>query len=277
MASVDLLSHWRLRERPFEAAWDTRYFFASRAHEEALERLLYLVAETTMGFGMISGEVGCGKTLTRAVFAARLDPARNRVVTLENSGLPFNGLLAALLRRLEPTVAPPGGLAEKMDRIEAISKKLNGEGRHLVILLDEAQDLGDAALRHVRWLANLNGEGSALVTVILIGQPELRSLVADNPAVDQRIGLRFHLPALDAAETAPFLDHRLRTAGGPTGLFTAEAVQRLFEAAKGVPREINRLAKLALEQAWLADARQVQLGAVDAVVKDLQRHQPAFG
>ena len=272
---MDLLSYWRLRERPFEATWDARFFFASPKHEEALSRLLYLVEETTMNLGLLTGDIGCGKTLTRAVFASRLNPRQFRVITLENSGFGFNDLLAAILRRLEPEGAPVGGTKlARCERLEAAARRLHAEGRHLVLLLDEAQDMPPAALHELRWLTNFNGGGVTMVTVVLIGQPELRPLVAEDAAINQRISLRFHLRPLQADDVPEYLRHRLRAAGHPTGdVFAPESATALFEATRGVPRELNRLAKLALEHAWLAEAAVVDAAAVTAVVRDLEIHQ----
>jgi general secretion pathway protein A len=275
LGCVDFLNYWRLRERPFEATWDTRFFYSSRDHEEALQRLLYLVGEHSMNIGMLSGEIGCGKTLTRSVFARRLDPERHHVVTLENSGFPFNDLLGAMLRRLE---APGQGTGQskfaRCERFEKALHRVRSEGRHMVMLLDEAQDIPSSALRELRWLTNFNGGGHAYLTMVLIGQPELRQVVAANPAINQRISLRFHLRPLSAADVAGYLRHRLMAAGHAGGeLFSDESVQLLHESTKGVPRELNRLAKLALEHAWLREVPRVELESVRAVVHDLERHQ----
>ena len=271
---MDLLAHWQLRERPFEATWDPRFFYASPEHEEALSRLQYLVEETTMNLGLLSGEIGCGKTLTRAVFAARLDPRRFQVVTLENSGFSFNDLLAAILRRLDAGGPVKGSKFARCERLEALLKRLAAEGRHVVLLLDEAQDLPAAGLHQLRWLTNFNGDGQAVLTLVLIGQPELRPLVAGDAAINQRISLRFHLHPLRREEVAGYLRHRLRAAGHATGdLFDDEAAEAVGAATRGVPREVNRLAKLALEHAWVAESGRVAAPAVAAVVRDLERHQ----
>lgn len=274
LLAVDFLGHWKLRERPFEGTWDTRYFFASREHDEALSRLLYLVEENTMNLGLLSGEIGCGKTLTRAVFSERLDPRKFRVVTLENSGFSFGDLLSAILRRLDPALPSGGTKFERCERLEQAIRRLHADGRHLVLLLDEAQDMPESTLHELRWITNFNGGGIALLTLVLIGQPELRPLVASDAAIDQRISLRFHLRPMNVSDVPDYLAHRLRTAGHSTGtLFTPAAATRLHEASLGVPRQVNRLAKLALEQAWLAGSDHVDVGAVDSVVRDLERHQ----
>jgi general secretion pathway protein A len=274
---MNLLEHWHLRERPFEATWDTRFFFSSADHEEALNRLIYLVEEGSMNLGLLSGEIGCGKTLTRAVFAARLNPARFQVVTLENSSFGFSDLLGAILHQLEsdtPMARPRTTKFSRCQRFESRVRALDQVGRHLVVLLDEAQDLSAAALHELRSLTNLNGHGRAFLTVILIGQPELRAKVAKDRAINQRITLRFHLRPLGPDDVAHYLTHRLRAAGhdGPP-LFTDTAARAIHAATQGVPREVNRLAKLCLEHAWLTNASRVEPSSIQTVVADLERHQ----
>ena len=272
---MDLLGHWQLRERPFEATWDTRFFYAGPEHEEALSRLLYLVNETTMNIGLLTGEIGSGKTLTRAVFADRIDPARFRLITVENAGFPLEELLGSVLRRLDPGITLNGeGKLARCELFEGLARKVHAGGQHLVLLLDEAQDMVPSTIHELRWLTNFNGGGEAILTLVLVGQPELRHLVSGDPAIDQRVGLRFHLKPLRVADAESYLRHRLRVAGHPTGeLFSPAAAGALFAAARGLPREINRVAKLALEHAWVANALEVSEQAVATVRQDLTRHQ----
>jgi general secretion pathway protein A len=264
-----------LNERPFEPTWDTRFFFEGSQHDEALSRLDFLIHEQSMLLGMLTGEVGCGKTLTRAVFTDHLSPDRFCVVTQENSSFRFNDLMEFVLRALEGEA--PGCRRGKLSRYDSfvrILERLATERRHLVLVFDEAQEMPPATLNELKQLTNLNREGRSLLTVILVGQPELRERVARLPAINQRISLRFHLNPLSRDEAADYLRHRLKAAGHPTGeLFPREAVDVAFDASQGVPRELNRIAKLALEFAWVQEYPEVNSIAVDAVVRDLQRHQ----
>jgi len=272
---MDLLRHWNLSERPFEATWDTRFFYAGQEHEEALSRLVYLVSETSMNLGLLTGEIGSGKTLTRAVFAGRIDATRFHVLTVENSGFPLEELIGSILRRLDPHIRLNGeGKLARCEIFEQLVRKVNASGRHLVLLLDEAQDMKPETIHELRWLTNFNGGGASLLTLVLIGQPELRRMIVGDPAINQRVSLRFHLKPLRADDMEDYLRHRLRTAGHDTGsLFSPAAALEIFKATHGVPREVNRLAKLALEHAWVSDAAKVAVAAVTAVVSDLERHQ----
>ena len=272
---MDLLSYWNLRERPFETTWDIRFFFQSRDHDEALSRLGFLVGEQTMLIGMLTGEIGCGKTLTRAVFTDRIDKQRFRVVVQENSAFTFTEMLGSVVQELDPTAASSGSTKHaRWERLKLVVEHLHEEGRHLVLIFDEAQEMTSATLNELKLLSNLNGAGVNYLTIVLVGQPELRTMVAKLPAINQRISLRFHLNPLDQEETGNYLRHRLKVAGHPNGIvFPPDAVERAFQVSMGVPRELNRIAKLALEFAWVKEFQEVSLEAVEAVIRDLQRHQ----
>lgn len=273
--NMDLLEYWRLRERPFEPTWDTRFFFQGRAHDEALNRLSFVVGEQTMLLGMLTGEIGCGKTLTRAVFSQQLAAGHYHVVTHENSSFSFNDLLGMTLRALSETDAPVARTkAGRWEQFQQTVKRMALANRHLVLIFDEAQEMADTTLNELKLLTNLNGHGRSYLTVILVGQPELRDKIARCPAVDQRISLRFHLDALTLQDSANYFSHRLLAAGHASGdLFDPGAVERAFTASHGVPRALNRLGKLALEFAWLHEYPRVTFAAVDAVARDLDRHQ----
>jgi len=228
-----------------------------------------------MLMGMLTGEIGCGKTLTRAVFSDRLDQHRFRVVTQENSAFTFTEMLGSVVQDLDPSAASIGPSKHaRWERLTRLLNKLHAEGRHLVMIYDEAQEMSTSTLNELKLLSNLNGAGVNYLTIILVGQPELRDMVAKLPAINQRISLRFHLNPLDQEETGNYLRHRLRIAGHPGGdLFPPEAVDRAHQVSLGIPREINRIAKLALEFAWVKELSKVSLEAVEAVIRDLQRHQ----
>ncbi len=271
----ELLQHWKLVTRPFEAPWDTRFFYRSEQHMEALDRLLYLVQEGSMNLGMLTGEIGCGKTMVRAMLQHQLPATQFRIVTIENCGFTMDELVLSILGRLTtPDTAFPGG---KLGRLEMLQQLLEAQaqaGKQVVLLLDEAQDLPGQTLSELRWLTNFNGGGRNLITVILIGQPGARPLVEAAPAINQRISLRYHLGPLPAEALAGYLAHRLHVAGHPNGqVFGQEAVALLHRLTRGVPREVNRLAKLALEYGWLSGAAHVTTSHLATIAHDLERNQ----
>jgi len=279
---LSLCEYWALRERPFEPVTDARFYFQSRAHEEALARLGYLIDQETMYLGMLSGEIGCGKSLTRQIFSSRIDTSRHLAVQFENSAFALDDHLRRLLKEVgwAEVAGPDAGSYDLYELTKALLRQLSTLGRQLVLIFDEAQEMSQETLSALKRLSNLNDEGLGRLTIILIGQPELRPLVARQPALDQRISLRFHLHPLDAADTGAFIRHRLLSAGHSTGdLFDERAVSLLFEASRGVAREINRLAKLSLEQARATGAMEIGGDHVRAVIEDLRRHQsmPVLG
>ena len=132
---MELLEYWGLRERPFEPTWDTRFFFQDPEHDEALSRLTFLVGEQTMLFGMLTGEIGCGKTLTRAVFAERLEQRRFVVVTQENSSFSFTELLGLVLQDLDGD-PPDAGKTKyaRYARFKQAVERIAQESRQLVLI-----------------------------------------------------------------------------------------------------------------------------------------------
>lgn len=270
------MNHFKLREKPFEIVADPRFYYASREHKEAMARLTYLVDQQTMYFGMLTGEIGAGKSLTRKVFSSNIDWQRHYVVELENSAFSFDDLMRQLLGKAGQRDAAAGaGTARLFELLASLAIELRRQqSRQLVIILDEAQDLSPHDLMQFKRLSNLNGEIDGSITVIMMGQPELRAQVAALPPLDQRISLRFHLPNLADDEIDGYLRHRLTVAGHPTGnLFTTDAVALLHRTTRGIPREINRLAKLSIETAAAAQAENIDATLVSRVIEDLRRHQ----
>jgi general secretion pathway protein A len=147
----------------------------------------------------------------------------------------------------------------------------------LVILLDEAQQLDLSCLDALKGLTNIASERRNFITLILIGQPELRARLKQVPQVDQRISLRFHLNALSAPETEQYLRHRLEVAGYQGDFpFTDEALSILYHASRGIPREINRMCKIGLEHVLTNDLDRFTGTVMTAIVNDLRRHDGLF-
>jgi len=275
-----LLEYWNLQERPFELVTDSRFFFQSHEHREALARLRYLVTERTMYAGLLSGEIGCGKSITGRVFAATLDPTHYAVVVFENAHFRFADHMRHLAGELgldAARIARARTAAQVYELVRSLLRELgNGPGRHLVLVFDEAQDLRKDTLADLKRLLNFNDDGHGRLTLILLGQPELRDRVRVHAPLDQRVSLRFHLAGMQVADCRAYLEHRLRVARHPTGqLFSAEAHKIVAEAGRGVPRELNRIAKLALESARAQSSATIEGEHIRAVVDDLELHRNA--
>jgi general secretion pathway protein A len=261
----------------FENTRDSRFYFPSAAHREALSRLLFLARDRNMGIGLLTGEIGAGKTLLRTLLYARLSSAEHIRVNIENSLLDFDGLLLEILSQMRGARVHSADLPDRYSRLAAfkrtLAEQVAGQDRHLILLLDEAQQLGLETLEALKALTNIASERQNFLTLILIGQPELRERLARLPQVEQRISLRFHLGALTEDETGAYVRHRLLAAGfrGEPPVEPA-AVRLLHRASRGIPREINRLCKLALEHLVTSGRGRLDVAAVDVVVADLRRH-----
>lgn len=272
---MDYREYWRLREAPFENTRDPRFFFRSADHMEALERLYYLIEDRNMGFGLLSGEIGSGKTLLAAVLATMLAPTDFEVVYLENSNYAFPYLLTEVLQQLnhgqrQQTQYEKYLLVQEFK--EFIEHKILATRRHLVLLFDEAQEIAREDLIEVKNLLNMQGANQNYATVILIGQPELRTRVKEIPQLDQRIGLRYHLNALASTDVGRYVEHRLMTAGHPDGrVFGEDTARILYRVTSGVPREINRICKLALDRAFSLEGQEVGNDILLSIVRDLHR------
>ncbi len=266
---------------PFDNTRDTRFFFASAGHAEALSRLLFLAEDRNMGMGLLTGEIGSGKTMLRTVLHARLAPATHARVSIENSLLGFDDLLLEILSQIQGQRLRAADYPDRYSRLAAfkrlLTEQIAGQDRHLVILLDEAQQLDLHCLEAVKGLTNIASERQNFLTVILIGQPELRERLRRLPQVDQRVSLRFHLAAMTADETREYVRHRLQVAGYQGELpFDPAALDALFRASRGIPREVNRICKLALEHVLAAGLRHFTGPAIATVVDDLRRHGGLF-
>ncbi len=277
------LDHWELDQRPFEATFEEPFFFAGRQHREAMERLLYLIRDGHMGFGLLTGEIGCGKSMVASVLQKRLRGRECQVVLLENAYGAFDELLREILAGMNPL---PGGRRRlpgrdrsesRYDMIrrfrELLEQKFARLRRQLVIMLDEAQQLSEEALIELKNLTNFSNLAAGSLSVILVGQPELAELVRSLPQIDQRVGLRYHLMPLDAEDTGAYVDWRLRAAGyrGAESPFSAEAKQALHEASGGIPREINRICKLALDRAFAGEHPTIPTTIVEEISADVLR------
>ncbi len=261
-----------LEHAPFSIAPDPRYLFMSERHREALAHLLYGL-DAGGGFVLLTGEIGTGKTTVCRGFLEQI-PAHCNVAYIFNPKLTVGELLRSICDEFGVAHAPaaPGAETVKdcLDPLNAFLLAQHAAGRNNVLIIDEAQNLAPDVLEQLRLLTNLETSERKLLQIILIGQPELRGMVASAALepLAQRVIARFHLDALTAQETAQYVDHRLRVAGlsGPLP-FDRRALQRVHRLARGVPRRINLLCDRALLGAYAAGTHQVG----DAIVRRAAR------
>ena len=261
---------YQLRERPFALSPDPEYLYPSRVHREALDYLRYGL-ESHAGFVVITGEIGSGKTTLLQTLLRGLD-------SQTTVGRIVNTLLEP--RELIETIMIDFGLdaqgRSKPQMLHALAQYLVDQrlaGRLVLLVIDEAQNLSQAALEELRMLSNLETEKSKLMQIVMVGQPNLRDKLQapELEQLRQRITVSYHLQPLDAGETANYINHRLRRAalGAPLE-FPREVTSVIHARSRGVPRIINVICDAALVFGYAEERRQVDSALIDDVLEELE-------
>jgi general secretion pathway protein A len=265
-------SFFGLNEKPFSITPDPRYLFMSERHGEALAHLVYGVTESG-GFVQLTGEVGTGKTtLVRTLLLNRM-PDNADVAVVMNPQLSVLEFLATICEELHIDVPHNRGSIKALtDALNRHLLKTHAEGRRTILIVDEAQNLSPAVLEQVRLLTNLETAKQKLLQIILIGQPELRDLLARNDLrqLAQRITGRYHLEPLTAEETAHYIEHRLKVAGALGEVFDHGAKKETFRLSEGVPRLINVICDRALLGAYSRESRRVDRGLIRRAAAEIR-------
>jgi general secretion pathway protein A len=252
-------SFFGLNDKPFSITPDPRYLFLSERHGEALAHLVYGVTESG-GFIQLTGEVGTGKTtLVRSLLLNRM-PNNADVAVVLNPQLSVIEFLATICEELHIEVPHNKGSAKALtDALNRHLLKAHAEGRRTILVVDEAQNLTPAVLEQVRLLTNLETAKQKLLQIILIGQEELRDLLARNDLrqLAQRITGRYHLEPLSREETSSYIEHRLKVAGALGEVFDSGAKREIFRLSQGVPRLINVICDRALLGGYAQESRRV--------------------
>ncbi|MCI4569344.1 AAA family ATPase [Lysobacter sp. CFH 32150] len=263
------LEHYGLKEPPFSITPDPRFVFLSERHRDALAHLLFGIGQGGGGgFVQLTGEVGTGKTTLCRLLLEQL-PENTRVALVLNPRLTSIELLETIGEELHlDLTGKRGSVKALVDALNSYLLDAYAKGLRVVLIIDEAQNLSLDALEQVRLLTNLETDTQKLLQIILLGQPELRDMLArpDMRQLSQRITARFHLTPLDANETAAYLRHRYRVAGGQHLPFTPGAIKRIHVHSGGVPRLINVIAERALLGGYARD---------DAMVDEFTVNQAA--
>ncbi|HUN27710.1 MAG TPA: AAA family ATPase [Steroidobacteraceae bacterium] len=253
------LSFFGLNEKPFAITPDPRYLYLSERHAEALAHLLYGINEAG-GFVQLTGEVGTGKTtVVRSLLAQT--PQNAEIALILNPRMTAPEFLLTICEELGIGVpdASTGSLKDLVDILSHYLLRAHGAGKRVVLVVDEAQNLAPEILEQVRLLTNLETNTQKLLQIIVIGQPELRDMLArtEMRQLAQRITGRYHLCPLLGPETAAYVRHRLRVAGATSDIFTPRALAEVHRLSGGVPRVINVLCDRALLGAYTQDRHRV--------------------
>jgi general secretion pathway protein A len=273
------LEFFGLTEKPFAITPDPRYLYLSTRHAEALAHLVYGINEAG-GFIQLTGEVGTGKTTTIRSLLAR-EPKNAEIALILNPRLSATEFLRSLCEELG-LVADEGAEGETKVLVDLLNRYLLGahaQGRRVVLIVDEAQNLAPDVLEQVRLLTNLETETQKLLQIILIGQPELRNLLAreDLRQIAQRITARYHLDPLSREDTLAYVRHRLRVAGATSDLFAGAALREVYRISRGIPRLINVICDRALLGAYTQDLHVVPAALVRRAGAEVFGHEPTAG
>ena len=267
--------YFGLKHEPFSIAPDPRYLYMSERHREALAHLLYGVKGGGGGFVLLTGEIGAGKTTVCRCLLEQI-PKRCNVAYIFNPKLTALELLKTVCDEFHIPVTHEGvGAPTVKDYTDPLNRFLldtHAVGQNNVLIIDEAQNLSAGTLEQLRLLTNLETSERKLLQIVLIGQPELRTMLqrSELEQLAQRVIARYHLEALSEPETIKYLRHRLAVAGLTSALpFSKRAMQRIHLRARGVPRRINLLADRAMLGAYAEGAPRIDERIVDKAAAEV--------
>lgn len=261
-----------LKEKPFAITSDPSFLYLSKKHREALSHMVYGIRERK-GFVEITGEVGTGKTTLCKMLLRQLDPTTKTALIL-HSNLSELQLLQTIVQDFGLNPMRP----TRMDLFNQLNQFLLNQaalGHNLVLVLDEAQNLSLRLLEQIRMLSNFETDKDKLIQVVLVGQPQLRTKLA-QPALEQlrqRIGVRYHITPLDLDEVSTYIEHRLRVAGSDGTLeWAPDSIEEVYRCSRGIPRLINLICDRSLLACYVFRVKRVDKEIVRRSYQELEGH-----
>lgn len=267
-------AHFGFREKPFKLVPNPEYLFLSRSHEEALGHLKYAVSQGE-GFVAIIGEVGTGKTTLCRAFLESLDDSAVAAYIF-NPRLGPKQLIKAINDEFG-IVYNADDTKDLIDQLNAFLLRCKAEGKRVIVIIDEAQNLSKIVLEQLRLLSNLETRREKLLQIILVGQPELAEMLEsyDLRQVGQRISLRYQIQPLGYEECRAYIDYRLSVASQKrTALFSPAACRRIYAFSRGIPRLINIACDRALLTAFSRNRHRVTGRIAALALSEMERGRP---
>ncbi len=267
--SIDRLrAHYGFTRMPFSKELAPGMLYRSKAHAEAVARLAWLIAERACG--VLTGEVGAGKTVALRAATAALEASRFTLIYLAQPGTGVRGIYAEVVRALGATPC-----FQRSNLVPQAAELLEAEeterGKTVVVVADEGHLYSPDQLESLRLLGNARMDSHSPFALVIAGQPTLRRRLrlSSFAALDQRIGLRYHLDGMDLAETAGYVKHHLGLAGRSDPLFSDDAVSLIHQTSRGMPRAVNNLAVAALVAAYAANKAMVDESSARSAVAEV--------
>ena len=238
-------------------------------HEEALMRLLYVITER-QGAAMLTGDYGSGKSILTRILSTQLNSNQNKFVFITNPQLESLEMIKEIARQVAVVDKLPSQKSDLLNILREVFKRNIEIGRNTVVVVDDAQLVKDnETLEELRLLLSLQPSDKFYVTLILVGQTELREKINRIPQLKQRLAMQYHLDALTEQETGEYILHRLKVAGRTDPLFTNLAIRAVFDHTRGVPREINNICNWALLAGYSKKLDTINKDIIDGVIKEM--------
>ncbi len=264
-------SYWELKEKPFENTPDPRFLYFSSEHIEAFSRLIYTVDEKK-GATLLTGEYGCGKTVLSRLLFEKLPSDKYNVALVTNPLLNSIELLGEICFQLDIDLQ---GRAPKSQILRELNEYLfhnMKNGKETVVIIDEAQAIKKlSAFEELRLLLNFQLNNKFLLTLILIGQPELREIINKLKQFKQRITMQYHLNPLNMDNTDRYIHHRLKVAGVIRRIFSDEAISLIWNNSEGIPRVVNTICDTCLLMGYSEKTSEVNSEIAEKAVRYLEQ------
>ena len=255
-------AYWGLRNLPFQMLPDTGLYYPTKMHDDAVKRVLYAI-KTLKGSFLLTGDIGAGKTTVVNIVMEKLFKGKDKyeVALINHPTIDCLSFIKEVLLQF----GIRGDISEKADMIRAFHEWLVStytRGRHAVLIIDEAHLIKDMdILEELRLFSDFSINNRPLLTLILVGQSEIRKTIQGNGPLESRIVIKYHLMPLNMEDTKEYIRHRLEAVGGEIGIFTNDAIMDIYKFSGGLPREINKICDMCL-----FDACSVQKKSVDTEI-----------
>jgi general secretion pathway protein A len=260
-------SFYGLSTKPFHIVPNPAFLYLSPKHENALTYLEYGLLER-MGFILLTGEIGTGKTTLIRYLLEKIDPEFETAVIFNTNVTPEQ-LLGLIMNEFELDVEGRSK-AYALDKLYQFLIDRFAQSKRVLLIIDEAQNLSREALEEVRMLSNLQSDDQMLIQIMLVGQPQLKAKLCspDLAQLNQRIGVTYHIAALSLDETRTYIGYRLVKAGGKPDIFTPDAVDLIYHASRGIPRTINLLCDAGLVYGFADELTSIEVPVIEQVIQD---------